>query len=103
MLDAGIMHRSKSPWISPLHRVKKNYGTWRPCGDFRCLNNVTTANSYPLPNMVDCAACLDGCRVFSKLDLKKGYLQVPVATLDIPKTAIIITPFSLFKFIRMPF
>jgi hypothetical protein len=82
--------------------VKKKDGTWRPCGDFRRLNNVTTADSYPLPNMADCAARLDGCRVFSKLDLQKGYLQVPVATTDVPKTAVI-TPFGLFKFIRMPF
>jgi hypothetical protein len=52
--------------------------------------------------MADLAARLDGCRLFSKLDLRKGYLQVPVATEDIAKTAII-TPFGLFEFTRMPF
>jgi hypothetical protein len=52
--------------------------------------------------MADLAARLDGCRVFSKLDLRKGYLQVPVAAEDIAKTAII-TPFGLFEFTRMPF
>jgi hypothetical protein len=75
MLEAGIVHRSKSPWSSPLHMVKKRDGTWRPCGDFHRLNNVTTADSYSLPNMADCPAWLDGCRVFSKLDLQKGYLH----------------------------
>jgi Reverse transcriptase (RNA-dependent DNA polymerase) len=40
--------------------------------------------------------------VFSKLDLQKGYLQVPVNEADIPKTAII-TPFGLFELMRMPF
>ncbi len=52
--------------------------------------------------MADVAAPLAGCTIFSKLDLKKGYLQVLVAANDVPKTAII-TPFRLFEFIRMPF
>jgi hypothetical protein len=102
MLYAGIVRRSKSPWSSPLHLVRKKDGTWRPCGDFRRLNLITTADCYPLPNMADCSARLDGCSVYSKLDLQKGYLQVPVAKEDVPKTAVI-TPFGLFEFIRMPF
>jgi hypothetical protein len=32
----------------------------------------------------------------------KGYLQVPVAPADVPKTAII-PPFGLFEFLHMPF
>ncbi len=59
-------------------------------------------DKYPLPNMADLAARLDGCRIFSKLDLRKGYLQVPVAAGDIAKTTII-TQFGLFEFTRMPF
>jgi hypothetical protein len=39
--------------------------------------------------MVDCSARLDGCTWFTKIDLQKGYLQVPVAAADISKTAII--------------
>jgi hypothetical protein len=98
MLDAGIIRRSKSQWSSPLHMVPKKDGTWRPCGDFCHLNLITAADCYPLPNMAQCLARLDGCRVFSKLDLQKWYLQVPVAAEDIPKTAVI-TPFGLFEFI----
>jgi Reverse transcriptase (RNA-dependent DNA polymerase) len=42
------------------------------------------------------------CTVFTKLDLRKGYHQVPVHPKDVGKTAII-TPFGLFEYIRMPF
>ncbi len=82
--------------------VQKPDGSWRPCGDYRQLNLQTVEDKYPLSNMADLAARLDSCRLFSKLDLRKGYLQVPVAEEDIAKTAII-TPFGLFEFTRMPF
>jgi transposase InsO family protein len=102
MLEAGIVRRSDSGWSSPLHMVRKKDGGWRPCGDFRRLNLITAADKYPLPNMQDLSARLAGCRFFTKLDLQKGYLQVPVEPEDVPKTAVI-TPFGLFEFVRMPF
>ncbi len=58
-------------------------------------------DKYPLPNMADLAARLESCKLFGKLDLRKGYLQVPVAAEDVAKTASI-TPFGLFKFTCMP-
>jgi hypothetical protein len=102
MEEEGIIRRSTSPWASPLHMVPKKDGSWRPCGDFRRLNLVTEADVYPLPNMLDFADRLHGCTVFSKIDLRKGYWQIPVAAEDIKKTAIS-TPFGLFEFLRMPF
>ena len=98
----GIVRHSTSLWASPLHMVPKKDGSWRPCGDFRRLNLVTEPDRYPLPNMLDFADRLSGCTVFSKIDLRKGYWQVPVHPDDIPKTAVI-TPFGLYEFLRMAF
>jgi len=82
--------------------VKKGDGTWRPCGDFRRLNLQTTPDHYTCPNMADLTSRLEGCTIFSKLDLRKGYHQVPMDPESLRKTAII-TPFGLFEFLRMPF
>ena len=98
----GIVRRSDSPWSSPLHMVRKSDGSWRPCGDYRRLNDRTRHDRYPLPHIQDLNANLAGCTIFSKIDLVRGYNQIPVAPADVPKTAIL-TPFGLFEFLRMPF
>jgi hypothetical protein len=63
---------------------------------------VTTPDKYPLPNMQDLSNSLHGCNVFSKIDLVKGYHQIPVAVADIPKMAIIM-PFGLCEYLLTPF
>ena len=98
----GIIRRSSSPWASLLHMVTNASGGWRPCGDYRRFNNVTVPDRYPVPHIQDLSAQLAGRRVFSKVDLIRGYHQIPMAAADIPKTAVI-TPFGLYDFLRMPF
>lgn len=41
-------------------------------------------------------------RFFTRIDLSKGYWQIPVAERDIPKTAFI-TPDGTYEFVKMPF
>ena len=41
MLKKQVIRESISPWNSPLILIKKKDGSFRPCIDFRKLNNVT--------------------------------------------------------------
>ena len=102
LLKQGIIEHSTSPWSSPVLPVKKKDGSIRLCVDYRRLNTVTLPDPYQMPRIEDLIDKLGKAKVLTKLDLTKGYYQVPVSQVDQLKTAFL-TPFGKFQFRAMPF
>jgi hypothetical protein len=74
LLDKGFIRPSTSPWGCPALFVKKKDESLRLCIDYRPLNVVTIKNKYPLPHIDVLFDQLVGAKVFSKIDLRSGYL-----------------------------
>ena len=70
--------------------------------DYRPLNAVTIADSYPLPRIQDNLEWLQGAKVFSTLDAAGAYHVIPVEKKTRPLLAFT-TPFGLWQFKRLPF
>jgi len=102
LLDAGILKPSNSPWSSPMVPVRKPDGSVRLCIDFRKINTATVPDPFALPLIEDMLHQLGDAQYLSKLDLNKGFYQIPVAEADQPKTAFV-TPWGKYHFVRMPF
>lgn len=103
MMKIGVCRPSNSPCSSPLHMAPKSDPMdWRPCGDYRRLNAVTTPDRYPVPFITDANNDMSDCEIVSKVDIVRAFHHVPVAPEDVHKTAII-TPFGLFEFPQMNF
>ena len=82
MLDLGIIRTSASSYASPIVIVKKKDGSNRICVDYRKLNKVTVANHEPMKTPKDLFQRVGKSNYFSKIDLRKGYWQIPVAEED---------------------
>ena len=73
--------------------VKKAEGGWRLCIDFRKLNAVTDPDPFPIPRIDDLLDKVGKAHFLTKLDMAKGYYQVPCDEESIPMTGFV-TPFG---------
>lgn len=86
MIDMGIIEPSNSPYSSPLVVVKKDNCN-RLCLDFIKINKITVFDAEPMPDQVDIMSRLSTSKYFSKIDLSKGYWQIPLDDGSKPVTA----------------
>ncbi|GJW71577.1 putative reverse transcriptase domain-containing protein [Tanacetum coccineum] len=100
--EKGFIRPSSSPWGALVLFVKKKYGSFRMCIDYRELNKLTINNRYPLPKIDDLFDQLQGSSVYLKIDLRSGYHQLRIREGDIPITAFR-TRYGHYEFRVMPF
>ncbi|KAL7304778.1 hypothetical protein TKK_0003005 [Trichogramma kaykai] len=87
MLAEGVIEPSHSPYNSPIVMAKKKDGTLRFCVDYRRLNEVTMDETQQIPRISDALKDLGDAKVFTTLDLKSGYWQIPMDETAKPYTA----------------
>lgn len=103
MLAAGVISESKSPYSSTITVVTKKDGKPRICVDFRKLNIRTKKDAKSLPRIEDTLDLLKDATVFSSLDLRAGYWQIPVEKNSRELTAFTAGPLGFFEYNRLPF
>ena len=99
----GIIEKvDAAPWVSNMVVVRKPDGGVRICCDLSLVNKAIIADRYPLPTLEELTTDFAGARYFSKLDLKWGYLQVPLHVESRDLTGMV-TPLGLYRWTRLPF
>lgn len=63
-------------WVSNLVVAEKPNGKLRVCIDPQHLNKALKRSNYPLPIIEAILPDLVDVKVFSKVDVKEGYLQI---------------------------
>ena len=107
MFKNGIIKHSDSSykcplWIVPKKTDKIGEKRWRLVLDFRKLNEKTTPDNFPIPNISEILEQLGNAQYFSTFDLASGFHQIKMHPEDSHKTAFS-TLFSKYEFSRMPF
>jgi hypothetical protein len=103
MLVSGVIESSTSEYASPVVIVKKKDGQPWFCVDYRRLNAATRDEAAPLPIIQEMLRDLGQAKVFSSLDLKSGYWQVPFSDESKEYTAFTTPDGGLYQFRVMPF
>ena len=102
LLAKGFIRPSVSPYGAPVLFVKKKSGELRMCVDYRMLNKATIKNKDALPLVDELFDQLHGAKVFSSIDLHKGYHQIRIKEQDVYKTAFR-TRYGHYEFRVLPF
>ena len=87
-IEQGWIEPSNSEWASPAFIVpKKEKGEWRMVVDYRGLNKQTEHDLYSLSLIDTILEKQQKKRIFTVLDLKHGYHQMPLHPDSRPCTA----------------
>ena len=101
---ANVIKREEEPtdWVSSLVVTEKPNGKLRVCIDPQHLNKALKRSHYPLPVIEDILPELADVKVFSKADIKDGFLQIQLDQ-ESSKLTTFQTPWGRYRYLRMPF
>ncbi|XP_057310511.1 uncharacterized protein K02A2.6-like [Hydractinia symbiolongicarpus] len=104
LLELGVIEPIESPpsWVNPLVIVPKKTPSdgIRMCVDMRVANTAVIREPYQIPTLEEVLHEFNGCTVFTKLDLNKGYHQIALDEASRDLTAFA-THRGIFRFTRL--
>lgn len=103
MLRQGVIEPSTSPYNSPVVIARKKDSSPRFCVDFRRLNDLSEEVDSPLPLIYETIKDLGSAHIFSTIDLKSGYWQIPMEESSKRLTAFSVPDGGRYQFRVMPF
>lgn len=104
MEDLGVIEKAvaATEWVSGMVAAKKKSGEVRICIDPRDLNTALRRPHHPMTTIEEVVQGISGATIFSTLDAKSGFWQIPLAK-ESKKYTAFNTPFGRYQFCRLPF
>ena len=99
---SGVIEKSRSPYNSPLVCVKKD-SQIRVVLDLRKVNNYVVVKHLGIPNMQTLLSRLGKAKIFAKLDLRKGFWQIPLSSESRELTAFTVPDCSHYHYTSVCF
>ena len=100
----GVIHKIEfAEWASPIVVVKKKNSDVRLCADFKVsINKYIDPQQHPITSPTDLLSTLSGGQLFTKLDLRQAYTQLPLSS-ESQKCCVISIHRGLYAYTRLPF
>lgn len=103
LLKNGIISESQSPWRAQVLVTKDERHKRRMVVDYsRTINRFIQLDAYPFPRIHELVHTLARYKVFSRLDLKSAYYQIPLKDEEKQYTAFEACG-KLYQYNRIPF
>uniref|UniRef100_A0A8C4WTX5 ribonuclease H n=1 Tax=Eptatretus burgeri TaxID=7764 RepID=A0A8C4WTX5_EPTBU len=103
LLEEGIIEPSDSPWRAQvLVTTNQNHKKRMGVDYFQTVNRFTHLDAYPLPRIDEMVERVANYKIFSTIDMRSAYHQIPIREEDKPYTAFEAGR-RLYQFRRIPF